>query len=291
MSQPLRILELSIPHATAQGTLEAAMQLPQRVAQAGFNAVFVLPWMMINREMSTSPFAVVNHHAMEPSIGSLEEAINWIECCHSNGLSVVLDMPLNHTSPSHSWTTTPGWYSKDHSGNMRAPLGTDWNDVVQLDHSNEDVSKACLNVLRFWIKCGVDGFRLDAASFIPTEIVANWIASVRLESQRELHFWCDGHELANSCGYFSAYFNHDAFRKAKGREQSWNHLLNSYSENAIFYLTNHDKLHAQRSPKVEWGTDYERMRNVLVESNRHSMLSWSDWMNPEEYYSFMHRES
>jgi glycosidase len=289
MNQPLRILELSIPHATAQGTLEAAMKLPERVAQAGFNTVYVLPWMKINREMSPSPFAVVNHQALEPSIGSIEEVINWIDCCHSNGLSVVLDMPLNHTSPSHSWTTYQGWYRKDSSGNMHAPLGTDWNDVVQLDHSNEDVSEACLNVLRFWIECGVDGFRLDAASFIPPETVANWISSIRLESQRELHFWCDGHELVNSCGDFSAYFNHDAFRKAKAGEESWNHLLNSYSRNAIFYLTNHDTLHARRSPKVEWGADYERMRNVLVESMRHSMLSWSDWMNPEEYYSFMHR--
>jgi glycosidase len=289
MSQPLRILELSIPHATAQGTLEAAMQLPQRMAQAGFNTVYVLPWMMINREMSVSPFAVVNHHALEPSIGSIEGAIKWIDCCHSNGLSVVLDMPLNHTSPSHSWTTNPGWYSKDHSGNMHSPLGTDWSDVVQLDHSNDAVSEACLNVLRFWVECGVDGFRLDAASFIPRENVEYWIRCIRSESKRELHFWCDGHELANSCSDFSAFINHDAFQRAKAGGESWNQLLNLYSESAIFYLTNHDTLHAGRSPKVEWGEYYKDMRNVLDQSNRNAMLSWSDWMNPEEYYSFMHR--
>jgi glycosidase len=287
MKTPLRILEVSIPHASPDGTLRGAMSLPQAIASAGFNTVFVLPWMKINPSRSASPYAVINHLAVHETTGIVEDAEAWITRCHEAGLRVVLDIPLNHTSPEHPWAADRQWFLPDAEGNPKAPAGTTWSDVLQLNHHCAELVQACEEVLLFWLKVGVDGFRFDAASFIPDAVLMRWIEKLHQKTTVPLLLWCDGCEYARHRPFFNGYLNHEAFRLAKHSRVEWEALVAKSEDSGIFYLSNHDTLQQRCSPMDEWLGNYEAMKMILEGSNQHRMLSWSDWQNPQSYYSFL----
>ena len=286
MNPPLRILEISIPHASSSGKFCDAMHLPKRIAQDGFNAVFVLPWMKVNRELSPSPYAVVNHMEVNDELGTLFDAQAWIRACHDAGLTVILDLPLNHTSPAHGWTAHQHWYSKTDDGKMHPPLGTNWNDVVQLNHACDEVKLVCLEVMLFWLNIGVNGFRLDAASFMSDKFVEDIICAVRRTNQHAV-FWGDGESYAGTIPVFHAWIHHESFALAKQDLQSWNNLVESYEGNGIFYITNHDTLNCGLSPQSVWADRYLEMNRTLWNSKCHVMQSWPEWKDPATSYSFL----
>ncbi len=283
MITPMRIIELSLRHATSEGTFQSAMQLPEGIAANGFNVVYVLPWMMIDRSQSSSPYAVVDYCTTDDCMGTLQDAANWIHRCHEVGLDVVLDIPLNHTSPNHIWCANADWYSLDESGKEHAPIGTQWKDVIQLNHRNPRVADACLDVLLYWLKLGIDGFRFDAASFIPESVLNKWL----VELSGTKHMWCDGVDLRKDHVQFTSFLNHDAIRLARTDLDAWCSIVKSNADCGILYVTNHDTLHNGISPRQDWGNKYDYLLSLLNQSNQHFMLSLSDWINPDSYYSFM----
>lgn len=276
-----------MPHASPDGTLRGAMCLPEAIASAGFNTVFVLPWMKINQSLSASPYAVTDHLTVHETMGTNEDAAEWIARCHEVGLRVVLDMPLNHTSPMHGWAANQQWFLRDAEGNPTPPADTTWNDVVQLNHHCTELVQACEEVLLFWFKVGVDGFRFDAASFIPDAVLMRWIEKLRQEAAVPLLLWCDGSEYARLRPFFNGYLNHEAFRLAKHSRVEWEELVTKSEDSGILYLSNHDTLQQNCSPMDEWPGNYEAMKMILERSNQHRMLSWNDWQNPQSYYSFL----
>lgn len=279
----MRILELSIPHATDEGTFHSATKLLQSIGNAGFNVVYVLPWFKINRRASPSPYAVVDYYFTNEMLGNIKDAAHWIRCCHDYGLEVVLDIPLNHTSPFHSWRAKDDWYARNEQGEFHAPRGTAWSDVLQLNHQNPQVSKSCAEVLQFWLEQGVDGFRLDAASFISGASLTAWSTVLN----RAKHVWCDDVQLAQRYRYFTSFFNHGAFLQAQSNVDAWKDVIASTEDCGILYLSNHDTLLAGRSPRDQWGIQYESMRSSMVTSTHHHLLSWSDWKDPDACYSFL----
>jgi glycosidase len=287
MKKPLRIIELSIPHATESGTLHAAMDLPAELVSCGFNVVYVLPWMKVNENQSKSPYAIIDHLQLNERLGTLSDANKWIKKCKDVGLKVVLDMPLNHTSPLHTWTSRNGWYVNDENGNMCSPKGTTWTDVVQLNHANPMVCDACEKVLRFWLEMGVDGFRFDAAAFIPDTVLQIWIDQLHKMRSEELFTWCDGRQYFEHHHAFNGFLYHEAFQLAKEDLSQWENLVRSNPEKGIFYLTNHDTLQKGLSPIMEWPDNYHLLRSLLESSSQSMLFSWSDWKDPASSYSFM----
>jgi glycosidase len=71
----------------------------------------------------------------------------------------------------------PDWYKKNdkgeiHSVTIKNEAGEteEWNDVVGLDYSNKALWQGMTDAMAFWVKdVGVDGFRCDAAGFVPIE--------------------------------------------------------------------------------------------------------------------------
>ena len=286
MLVPLRILEVSIPHASSTGTFFDAMHLPEQLVRDGFNTIFVLPWMKVNRKLSKSPYAVVNHLEVNEMLGTVSDVVAWIKSCHDAGLKVILDLPLNHTSPEHSWTAHAYWYSRTEDGAMHPPIGTGWNDVVQLNHGCEDVMTACLEVMSFWLNLGIDGFRLDAAFYMPDVFVESIISRLR-QTHSHVLFWGDGESYAGKKSCFDAWFYHEAFYLAKHDVSAWKKLVESHQGNGIFYLTNHDTLCNGISPELEWQGAYKEMRKILLAGGKHVLQSWPDWRDPLSSYSFL----
>jgi glycosidase len=68
----------------------------------------------------------------------------------------------NHTSWDNNLTIEhPDWYAKDSAGKFTPPTGTDWTDVIQLDWSKKGLQDYMIDFMKFWVKMGVDGFRID----------------------------------------------------------------------------------------------------------------------------------
>jgi glycosidase len=82
----------------------------------------------------------------------------------------VLDWVGNHTAwDSPLAREHPDYYLRDAAGHFQPPTGFDWTDVIQLDFSNPAVLEMEYDAMAYWIRgFGVDGFRCDFATGVPT---------------------------------------------------------------------------------------------------------------------------
>lgn len=285
MNDKLHIIEISIPHFTVDGTFQSAIGAMQEAADAGFNTALVLPFMPIDCNLSRSPYAVVDYTSVDPLLGTVEDVHDWIKQCHALGMQVVLDIPLNHTSPSHAWKSRSDWYSRDASGVVHSPLGTNWNDVLQLNHRHAPVVEELQRVLAFWVDVGFDGFRYDAAAWMNDDCTAALIQGVNASAKRTMHHWCDSAEMMKKHS-FTAYLDHERYR-ALMTETSDENWLDAVNENAIVYLANHDTLNEGKSAIEVLGNRFVALSALMQMRNHHTLQSACTWRNPCATFSFM----
>jgi alpha-glucosidase len=132
-------------------------------------------------------YDISDHAAVDPSFGSLDDFDRLVSAAHQRGLRIVLDLVLNHTSDQHPWFQASrssrhdprrDWYIwRDLPNNWQARFGSSaWQyddrtgqyylhlfakEQPDLNWRNPDVRQAQMDVVRFWLARGVDGFRLD----------------------------------------------------------------------------------------------------------------------------------
>lgn len=138
-------------------------------------------------------YDVADYQAIDPRFGTMEDFDHLIAEAHRRGIRVILDLVLNHTSDQHPWFQESrksrdnpyhDWYLwRDPRPGGRVPNnwasvfgGSGWEfdahlgqyyfhmfykEQPDLNWRNPDVRQAMLDVFRFWLDRGVDGFRLD----------------------------------------------------------------------------------------------------------------------------------
>ncbi|MDD5223357.1 MAG: alpha-amylase family glycosyl hydrolase [bacterium] len=138
-----------------------------------------------------SGYDVADYTAINPDYGTLADFDELLAEAHQRGLRVFTDMVMNHTSIEHAWfkesrssKTNPkrDWYVWAAVPNIPCvpspPFGESaWTydattgeyyfhhfypEQPDLNYRNPEVQEAMLDVLRFWLDRGVDGFRFDA---------------------------------------------------------------------------------------------------------------------------------
>jgi alpha-glucosidase len=161
----------------------------------GIDAIWLSPFF-------TSPQAdfgydVSDYCNIDTDYGTLEDFDNLVAEAHKRNIKVVLDLVLNHSSDQHEWfkesrldCTNPkaDWYVwVDPKPNGEPPNnwlavfgGAAWTFEPQreqyylhnflteqpdLNWYNPEVREALAEVVRFWMRRGVDGFRLDTANY------------------------------------------------------------------------------------------------------------------------------
>lgn len=165
------------------------------VASLGVDAIWVSPF--FTSPMKDFGYDVADYCAVDPIFGSLEDFDELVARSHALGLKVLIDQVYSHTSDEHGWFTES---RKDRTNPKRdwyvwadaKPDGTppsNWQSVFggpawtwdarrgqyymhnflssqpQLNCHNPEVQNALLDVAKFWLDRGVDGFRLDALNF------------------------------------------------------------------------------------------------------------------------------
>ena len=136
-------------------------------------------------------YDVADYCDVDPMYGTLDDFDLLVEEAHRRGLRVLVDYVINHTSDRHPWfiesRSSPDnpkrdWYVwRDQPNNWVAVFGgSAWEQdsttgqyylhsflpsQPDLNWRNPEVEAAMFDVLRFWMRRGVDGFRIDVAHF------------------------------------------------------------------------------------------------------------------------------
>ncbi|NBS13786.1 alpha-amylase [bacterium] len=116
-----------------------------------------------------SPYAVRDYYNIDPRLGSKKDLIELVETAHGLGLKVILDLVPNHTAWDAVWMKDFDLYRKNSQGEVMYPQPA-WKDVAALDYAQPKTRQAMIGVMRYWLhEAKVDGFRCDAACFVPLD--------------------------------------------------------------------------------------------------------------------------
>ncbi len=143
-------------------------------------------------------YDISDYCAVHPDYGSLADFSNLLEQAHKRGLRVITDLVVNHTSDQHPWFQAARssrsslyhdyyvWSDSDkkYAGVRIIFVDTEksnwtWDEVAgqyfwhrfyshqpDLNYDNPAVRYEMLNVMKFWLDLGVDGFRVDAVPYL-----------------------------------------------------------------------------------------------------------------------------
>ncbi|MGM9748332.1 MAG: alpha-amylase family glycosyl hydrolase, partial [Candidatus Cryptobacteroides sp.] len=128
-----------------------------------------------------SPYCVRDYRQVNSDYGSMDEFKSLVTKAHNSGMKVILDWVANHTAWDCSWIEEhPDWYTTDASGNIIPPAGTGWNDVADLNYGNAQMRSEMAEAMKWWIsETGIDGFRCDAADYVPNDFWKEAIKGIR----------------------------------------------------------------------------------------------------------------
>ncbi len=177
------------------GDLSGIIHRLPHVASLGVDAIWISPF--FTSPMLDFGYDVSDYRDVDPMFGSLGDFDALVNRAHQLGLKVMIDLVLSHTSDQHPWFKE----SRSSRDNPKAdwfvwadakPDGTppnnwlsifggsawEWDgqrmqyflhnflkEQPDLNFHNMDVQQELLDVARFWLERGVDGFRLDTVNF------------------------------------------------------------------------------------------------------------------------------
>ena len=138
-------------------------------------------------------YDATNYYKVDQKFGTEEDLKELIELCHERNVKLILDIAINHTSEQHSWfmnfkdarikgDTENKYYdyyiavtdSEKVSGRTYQKIsGSDCyfecnfsGSMPELDFDNAEVREETLNIAKYYLDLGVDGFRFDAVKYI-----------------------------------------------------------------------------------------------------------------------------
>ena len=164
---------------------------PQSGVSLGVEGIWLTP---IFASPTYHKYDITDFYSVDPAFGTMDDLKELISLCHERDVKLILDLPINHTSTQNRWyknflnahmMNNPGneyydFYTWLPAGS-KAPAGRRFvqasqakilyeanfsDSMPELNYDNEAVRTAMLDVAKFYLDLGVDGFRFDAAKYI-----------------------------------------------------------------------------------------------------------------------------
>jgi maltose alpha-D-glucosyltransferase/alpha-amylase len=162
----------------------------------GVDCIWISP--MYPSPLLDDGYDISDHYNIHPDYGSLEDFKTFVRTAHSKGLRVIADLVLNHTSDQHPWFQEARkdrkspfrdyyvWSDTDQKYRDARIIFLDteesnwtWDETAgqffwhrfyssqpDLNYDNPAVRDEILNIIRFWMDLGLDGFRADAVPYL-----------------------------------------------------------------------------------------------------------------------------
>ena len=182
-------------NADGIGDLAGIIARLDHVAALGVDAIWISPF--FRSPMLDFGYDVSDYCDVDPMFGTLADFDALIARAHELGVRVLIDLVISHSSNQHVWfqesqinrtNAKADWYvwadakpdgsppnnwlsifggpAWEWSGDrMQYYLHNFLKEQPDLNLHNADVQDALLDVARFWLERGVDGFRLDTINF------------------------------------------------------------------------------------------------------------------------------
>ena len=189
-----RIYEISIPHFTTEGTFDAAIRQLSALDSLEIDALYLLPINPTDFENSKSPYCITDNSAVRKELGGTGGLKLFTEAAHVKGMKVIIDVVMNHASINHKCANEKDFFSIDGNESPFHPIGTNWNDVFQLNHSNPKLNLDLFHSLVNFMELGIDGFRFDATSFLPNKNIEHWLSELT-RKKSDVILWSDSNLL------------------------------------------------------------------------------------------------
>ncbi|MBP6016886.1 MAG: maltose alpha-D-glucosyltransferase [Candidatus Promineofilum sp.] len=178
------------------GDFRGAITKLDHIKSLGVNCIWVQP--MYPSPLRDDGYDVADYCGIHRDFGTLDDFRAFLDAAHAKGLRVVTDMVMNHCSDEHPWFQSA---RADRNSPYRDYFV--WSDTAEeyseariifldvessnwaydevagqyfwhrfyssqpdLNYDNPAVHEEMLNVLRFWLDMGIDGFRADAVPYL-----------------------------------------------------------------------------------------------------------------------------
>ncbi len=182
-------------NADGIGDLPGITKRLEYIASLGVDSVWISPF--FKSPMKDFGYDVSDMTDIDPMFGVMKDFEQLVAKAKSLGLKVMIDLVLSHTSDQHPWfiksranrdNAKADWYVWA-DPKMDGTPPNNWLSIFggsawewdtrrrqyylhnfltcqpDLNFHNPDVCKALLEVAEFWLKKGVQGFRLDTVNF------------------------------------------------------------------------------------------------------------------------------
>lgn len=186
--------EVNLRAFSPSGDLLGVIDRLDELADLKVSVIWLMPIHPIGLVNSVnSPYSVRDYKAVSEEYGTLNDLRTLTDEAHTRGMAVIMDWVANHTSWDNEWISNKSWYTQDGNGNIIHPAGTNWQDVADLNYSNQIMRKAMIDAMRYWVyEANVDGFRCDYADGVPFDFWKEAIESIRSISGRNFIFFAEG---------------------------------------------------------------------------------------------------
>ncbi|GAA1342559.1 malto-oligosyltrehalose trehalohydrolase [Arthrobacter roseus] len=157
------IYELHIGTFTPEGTLDAAAEKLDYLANLGVDFVELLPVNAFNGTHNWGYDGVL-WYAVQETYGGPEAYRRFVDAAHRHGIGVIQDVVYNHLGPSGNYLPRFGPYLTEGKANT-------WGDSLNLDGPGSDEVRRYIidNALMWFRDFHVDGLRLDAVHALHDE--------------------------------------------------------------------------------------------------------------------------
>jgi maltose alpha-D-glucosyltransferase/alpha-amylase len=181
------------------GDLQGLTSKLDYLQELGIDCVWLLP--IYPSPLRDDGYDVADFYRIHPDYGTVEDFQELVAQAHRRGLRVIADLIPNHTSDQNPWfqaSRDPShpkhekyrdWYvwspsdepypeariiflDYEASNWTRDPLRGEYywhrffHHQPDLNYDNPAVQQEMLDVMRFWLEQGIDGFRVDAVPYL-----------------------------------------------------------------------------------------------------------------------------
>ena len=183
-------------NADGMGDFKGLTEKLDYIRDLGVDALWIMP--MFPSPYQDDGYDISDFTGIHPDFGTVDDFQEFVEAAHARGLRVIADLVMNHTSDQHPWfqesRSSPDnpkrdWYVWGDDPTRYSDVRIIFTDTEvsnwtydpvagqyfwhrffshqpDLNYDNPEVRQEMMDVARFWLDLGLDGFRCDAVPYL-----------------------------------------------------------------------------------------------------------------------------